>query len=300
MGHSSLRPFIGLGLAYFLVAVVVPVLLLRARREVGRWTIAGIFWSLAAGVAGAFGALGIILTFKFGGKPIFVMPLVFGGAPVVNTLVTMAMARSFKQVTPVFLGGIVLVAVGAAGVLVFKPGAQYASIADLTIRQFQLIVVSIVLTILCWGTYGPILHKGQQNMEGSRLRPFLCVGLAYFAIALLVLAWLSTLQDVGHWTVVGLLWSLAGGAAGAFGALGILMAFNVGGKPIYVMPLVFGGAPVVNTFVTMTSQGTLSDASPLFLVSLLCVIAGAVTVLLFAPPSGKKPEVAATPPKSGN
>ena len=45
-----------------------------------------------------------------------------------------------------------------------------------------------------------------------------------------------------------------GGAAGALGALGIIMAFNFGGKPVYVMPLIFGGAPVVNTFFTITAE----------------------------------------------
>ena len=43
---------------------------------------------------------------------------------------------------------------------------------------------------------------------------------------------------------MGTAWSLGGGAVGAIGALGVIMAFNLGGKPVYVMPLVFGGAPV--------------------------------------------------------
>ena len=80
---------------------------------------------------------------------------------------------------------------------------------------------------------------------------------------------------------------MAGGAAGAIGALGIILAFNFGGKPIYVMPLVFGGAPVVNTFTTVLAEGTYSDLSPLFLASLIVVIAGAATVLIFAPRHAK-------------
>ena len=36
---------------------------------------------------------------------------------------------------------------------------------------------------------------------------------------------------------------------GAIGALGIILAFNFGGKPVYVMPLVFGGAPVITTLL---------------------------------------------------
>ena len=76
--------------------------------------------------------------------------------------------------------------------------------------------------------------------------PFLCVGLAYFVIAVIVpLGALATWTEQGSWTFTGVVWSLAAGAAGAIGALGIILAFNFGGKPIYVMPLVFGGAPVV-------------------------------------------------------
>jgi len=284
MGHSSLRPLTCVGLAYFVVAVVVPLLVLRARGEVGHWTMSGAFWSLAAGAAGAFGALGIILAFKHGGKPVYVMPLVFGCAPVINTLVTMTMTRTFRQVTPLFLAGVILVAMGAAGVLFFKPGDKEFSIVDLSILDFTIILSSIGFTALCWGVYGPVLHRGQMKMAGSRLRPFLCVGLAYFAIAVVVpLAVLSMWTESGGWTFEGVVWSLAAGAAGAIGALGIILAFNFGGKPIYVMPLVFGGAPVVNTLSTMTSQGTLDQVPWLFFTSLTLVIVGAATVLVFAP-----------------
>jgi hypothetical protein len=290
MDHSSLRPFTCVGLAYFLVAVVVPLIVLRARGEVGHWTLTGAIWSLAAGAAGAFGALGIIMAFKFGGKPVYVMPLVFGCAPVVNTLVTMFMARSFRQANTKFITGVLLVAVGAAGVLFFKPGEKDVNLADLTIRQFLVIVSSISFTALCWGAYGPVLHKGQMKMAGSRLRPFLCVGLAYFAIAVVVpLAMLAmgSEADKGTWTFTGVVWSLAAGAAGAIGALGIILAFNFGGKPIYVMPLVFGGAPVINTLTTVATQGTYQQIPWLFYISLLMVIVGAVTVLVFAPRAGK-------------
>jgi len=37
--------------------------------------------------------------------------------------------------------------------------------------------------------------------------------------------------------------SLAATAAGALGAICIIWSFRTGGPPIYVMPLVFGGAP---------------------------------------------------------
>ena len=172
------------------------------------------------------------------------MPLVFGFAPVVNTFVTMTTTGRSAGASPTFYLGVLLVALGAAGVLFFKPGDKSLDIADLTMRKFIGVLMSIGVTALCWGSYGPMLHQGQLKMGGSRLRPFLCVGLAYFGMAVLVpLAVLGVWVEPGSWSLSGILWSLAGGAAGAVGALGIILAFKFGGRPIYVMPLVFGGHP---------------------------------------------------------
>ena len=88
-----------------------------------------------------------------------------------------------------------------------------------------------------------------MKMGGSRLRPFCCVGIAYFviAVAVPVMILMASPNDVIlEWKeiVPGMMWSILAGSAGAMGALGIIMAFNYGGKPIFVMPLVFGFAPV--------------------------------------------------------
>jgi hypothetical protein len=137
-----------------------------------------------------------------------------------------------------------------------------------------------------------MLHIGQAKMKGSRLRPFLCVGIAYFLIAVLIpLALIySRASDQGNWTVTGMTWSFVAGIAGAIGALGVILAFNAGGKPFYVMPLIFGFAPVINTFISLTERGMWGQVQPLFWVSLLVVITGAVTVLITAPkPATKQP-----------
>ena len=151
----------------------------------------------------------------------------------------------------------------------------------------------IGLTALCWGAYGPVLHSGQAKMQGSRLRPFLCVGLAYFAIAVIVPIMLTgTFEEPGSWnSIPGIGWSLLAGAAGAIGALGIIYAFNFGGKPIFIMPLVFGIAPVVNTLTETFSKNLISEVKPEFLGSLAMVICGATIVLVFAP-RGHKPKPA--------
>ncbi len=91
----------------------------------------------------------------------------------------------------------------------------------------------------------------------------------------------------------GLFWSVIAGGAGALGALGIILAFNAGGKPIYVMPLVFGFAPVINTFISLTEAGTWSEVQTMFWVSLGVVIAGAITVLTTAPKAAHGPAHAA-------
>ncbi len=288
MKGSHLLPFICVGIAYFLIAVLVPGLLLRARGETGRWTMAGAIWSLAAGAVGAIGALGIILAFTNQGSPIYVMPLVFGGAPVVNTVLTMWMSGTFRQINPKFLVGLALVVGGAGAVLLFSPAAKAAQ--DIPAGQLAKVLGFVLLTALSWGVYGPVLHKGQMAMQGSRLRPFLCVGLAYFVVAVLVpLGLLTVIEDHGKVTPEGTFWSLGGGTAGALGALGIVLAFNFGGKPVYVMPLVFGGAPVVNTLTSIFVAHNLAQPSVLFFLGLLTVAAGAVMVLIFAPKAGHKP-----------
>jgi hypothetical protein len=114
------------GFAYFLVAVVLPAVLLSSKGALTTgWKVGGFTWGTLAGVAGAIGALGIILAFDSGGKDIYVMPLVFGGAPIVNVFVAMRFqglsVRDMGGRLPFFLAGVIMVAVGAAMVLVFRP-----------------------------------------------------------------------------------------------------------------------------------------------------------------------------------
>jgi hypothetical protein len=276
---AFLRPFVCVGLAYFLIGVIVPAVWLHWYGEKGDWTVIGLIWSLAGGALGALGAFGIILAFKFGGRPIYVMPLVFGGAPVVNAFLTIYLAGRMKEIGPVFLAGLVMVALGAVAVLLSAPSPP-ASAGVEPWTSWIPRILAIALAIVSWGAYGPVLHKGQAAMHHSRLRPLICVGLAYFLIAVITpYFFLGELGEDSTYVSVGTFWSLAGGICGAVGAIGIIMAFNSGGKPLYVMPLVFGGAPVVNTL----AKGGLENIGGLFLAGLILVIAGAVMVLIFAP-----------------
>src|SRR4051795_4418279 len=187
-------------------------------------------------------------------------------------------------------------------------------------RNTFLLFAAIALTVLCWGLYGSVLKQGQVKMAAdgaakatssaqsgatsavtataihpASLRPFVCVGLAYFLIGVIVPAvWLHYYGEKGDWTIVGLAWSWAGGALGALGALGIILAFKFGGQPIYVMPLVFGGAPVVNAFLTIFLADRMKEIGPLFLAGLVVVILGAVDVMLSAPGPPRPAPVAST------
>ncbi len=156
----------------------------------------------------------------------------------------------------------------------------------------------VTLTVLCWGAYGSVLHKGQHDLGGSRLKPLICVGLAYFVIAIIVPCILLAMQGKlsGDWSFSGISWAMAAGAAGALGALGIVLALTAGGKPTYVMPLVFGGAPIVNVIVSMYfAKIPWRDVNPVFYAGLILVGAGAVTVLVFAPKKKPTGQPAAKP-----
>src|SRR4026209_2513678 len=97
--------------------------------------------------------------------------------------------------------------------------------------RMLLILPFVLLTVLSWGNYGPLMHEGQHGMAGSSLRPFVCVGLAYFLIAVIVpVIYLGGRGEQGRWTASGTLWSLLAGMLGAFGALGIVMAFKYYGR----------------------------------------------------------------------
>src|SRR3989338_615608 len=112
-------------------------------------------------------------------------------------------------------------------------------------------VIFVAGAIVSWGAYGALLHMGQTQL-GNPLKALLCVGVAYFLIGVLVpVAGLSAQGDLGGFSTGGLVTATVAGALGAVGAACIIWSFRAGGLPVYVMPLVFGGAPIVNVFVAM-------------------------------------------------
>ena len=147
------------------------------------------------------------------------------------------------------------------------------------------ILAGIALTVLCWGSYGPVLHNGQNGLDNSKLKPFICVGIAYFVVAIIVPVILlaSRGELAGGWSLNGISWSLFAGAMGAFGALGIIIALTSGGRPVYVMPIVFGCAPVVSVLMAILMSRGAERPNPFFYAGLILVAMGAVVVLVFQP-----------------
>ena len=139
--------------------------------------------------------------------------------------------------------------------------------------------------VLSWGVYGAMLHQGQVKL-GSPLRALLCVGVAYFLIGVLVPVAAMAAQgelDSRGWNVSGATFATVAGALGALGAACIIYSFRAGGLPTYVMPMVFGGAPLVNVLYTMVIHPPKSAVSPMLYVGFLLTALGAGMVLYFKP-----------------
>lgn len=138
---------------------------------------------------------------------------------------------------------------------------------------------------LSWGAYGVVLHRGQVGL-GNPLRALLCVGVAYFLIGVLVpVLALQAQGELRGFSSGGVAFSTLGGALGAIGAVCIIYAFRAGGVPNYVMPLVFGGAPLVNVALSIATHPPKTAPSPLLYLGFLLAAAGAAMVLYFKPQS---------------
>ena len=121
--------FLYVGIAYFIVAVLGPILMLKlqgGRLDFWAYPPKGLWWSLIAGTVGAIGAFGVLLAFGAKGTPPVVMSIVFAGAPIVNAIVSLLLhppAGGWGSIKPQFYLGIVLAALGGCLVTLYKPAA---------------------------------------------------------------------------------------------------------------------------------------------------------------------------------
>lgn len=182
-------------------------------------------------------------------------------------------------------------------------------------------LIYALLTVLSWGVYGVILHAARSKMPmgpetgNAGLKAFLFVCVAYALIgivAALVLKARGTNWSFTGDTGNGIPLSLVAGIAGALGALTLVLALGAAASPILkggggfgaaaaaaVMPIVFAGAPVINTITAMIvhpPEGGWSKLPPLFIVGCVMAAGGAFLVAKYAPSNrGPSPATAAKP-----
>jgi uncharacterized membrane protein len=159
----------------------------------------------------------------------------------------------------------------------------------------------VIGVVISWGAYVPVLHEGQSKLGGAQgpgggsLRAFLLVGVAYFVTAVvipLILLFFKAGGEKFEFNVRGTSFAFLGGLAGAAGALCIILALKSGGKPLYVVPLVFAGAPVMSTIISMLWHPPENMPGPLFYLGIVMAAAGAGLVLYSRPqakPHGPAP-----------
>ena len=122
--NGRYKAFLFVGIAYFLTAVLAPLVVLVARGADWSYPKGGMVWSLVAGIAGALGAFCVLLAFGAKGTPPVVMSIVFAGAPVVNAFYSIIQhppQGGLSSIKPQFFLGIVLAALGGCLVTYYKP-----------------------------------------------------------------------------------------------------------------------------------------------------------------------------------
>jgi hypothetical protein len=122
--NGRYKAFLFVGIAYFIVAVLAPLVVLKLNGANFSFPAKGAWISLFAGVLGAIGAFGILLAFGAKGVPTVVMAIVFAGAPIVNAVAATLMHPPKGGLAGVpwqFFLGIVLAAGGGCLVSYYKP-----------------------------------------------------------------------------------------------------------------------------------------------------------------------------------
>jgi hypothetical protein len=165
------------------------------------------------------------------------------------------------------------------------------------------------MTVISWGVYGVLLHKGRGYMPmgpeapNAGLKAFLFVCIAYALIGIAAAAVLKMRGSNWNFTGDGIRWSLIAGGAGAVGAFTLVLALGAaaqiykGAAAAAVMPIVFGGAPIVNTLVAMgvhPPEGGLKAIPAPFIIGCVLAASGAFLVAKYAPTSATAPAKPAT------
>jgi drug/metabolite transporter (DMT)-like permease len=121
----------------------------------------------------------------------------------------------------------------------------------------QMWLIYAVAAGLCWGTYVPLVQQGIGGLARNSFASFLCVGVAYFLIAVLfpLAVFFTGAAPAPQWNVYGITFATIAGAAGAFGALFVIFANRAVPQGedyrMYIAPVIFALAPVLNTVISL-------------------------------------------------
>tara|TARA_B100001245_G_scaffold144967_1_gene108206 strand:+ start:103 stop:552 length:450 start_codon:yes stop_codon:yes gene_type:complete len=138
-------------------------------------------------------------------------------------------------------------------------------------------------TVCCWGAYGTAIHKS-NSLLGEGLKTALLVGVAYFFLAVLIPSLIMWKNGVDwNFPAKGTMFGLLAGSLGAIGAICVIYSMKSGGSPLYVMPIIFGCAPLVNVIVSSVAHPPEKAINPVFWLGVLVLASGAGMVLYFQP-----------------
>ncbi len=162
-----------------------------------------------------------------------------------------------------------------------------------------------LMTVFFWGVYGVLLHLGRSFMPmgpetgNAGLKAFLWVCIAYAIIGVAAFMLLKNRGSNMAFGFSGISWSLIAGLAGAAGAFTLVLALGAAGTPldkggggygalaaVAVMPIVFGGAPLVNAIVSILKSppdGGINAINPVFYLGMIVAVCGVVITVKTAP-----------------
>lgn len=282
LGGSRALAMVMIGAGYGLLGMIGGWALLASGLvpDRGNWNRRGFAAGSFAGALGVGGNLSLILALTLYHRPEVVMPLVFGGVQFGNTVFTCLELRAWPKRG--FVAGVLLLVAGVVMALWFRPGEHQTGE---TLDWWFLVWVAGVW--LCWGKYGVQVHASIVAFGRSGIRSMISISIAYVVLGLIggLAVHAAGLEPGAAFTRDGTTKGLIAGLITTLGAWGIVFGNRyVRGGPAVVMPLVFAGAPVVNSFFAMWLLGTRwADVDPRFWLGLLVIAAGGYLVLTNKP-----------------
>ena len=281
LGGSTAVALALIGLGYCILGVIGGLVLLKSGLipDRGAWTRDGFVKGFNAGLLGAGGNLALIVALQLYHRPEVVMPLLFGGVQLGNTVFTCLHLKSPPKRG--FALGVLLLIFGVVTALWYRPAEHQSGI-----EMNWWFLPAVALVWVFWGKYGVQVHTAIDGFHKSGMRAMIALSIAYVAVALAALGYVALgLDPSANYNPAGFSGGLIAGLITTLGAWGIVFGNRyVKGGPSIVMPLVFAGAPVVNSFYVMEVGGTpWSSVDVRFWLGIAVIIVGGYLVLTNKP-----------------